>query len=119
MVDPFGSATPDRRLSRMTLGGRATADHQHDPPGRHTYDPHPRGPPCRRTSPAYVNGPSTISQSHAQAARSWPIVMEPSDFPFGERQCSVPDPWGHHWTFSQTIADMAPEDWSGETIDAW
>jgi len=44
------------------------------------------------------------------------IVMEPTEFPFGERQCTVQDPWGHQWTFSQTIDDMAPEDWGGVTI---
>jgi uncharacterized glyoxalase superfamily protein PhnB len=47
------------------------------------------------------------------------IEMEPTDFSFGERQCSVVDPWGQHWTLSQTIADVAPEDWGGETIAAW
>jgi uncharacterized glyoxalase superfamily protein PhnB len=44
------------------------------------------------------------------------IFMEPTDFPFGERQCTVQDPWGHLWTFSQTMADVAPEDWGGTTI---
>ena len=44
------------------------------------------------------------------------IVMEPTEFPFGERQCTVQDPWGHQWSFSQTIADIAPEEWGGETI---
>ena len=47
------------------------------------------------------------------------ILMEPTEFAFGERQCTVLDPWGHHWTFSQTIADVAPEDWGGKTIDPW
>ena len=46
------------------------------------------------------------------------IVMEPTDFPFGERQCTVQDPWGHQWTFSQTIADVAPQDWGGEAISS-
>ena len=53
------------------------------------------------------------------AARGATVLMEPTDFPFGERQCTVLDPWGHHWTFSQTIADVAPEDWGGNTIDPW
>lgn len=44
------------------------------------------------------------------------IVMEPTDFPFGERQCTVQDPWGHQWTFSQTIADIEPEAWGGVPI---
>jgi uncharacterized glyoxalase superfamily protein PhnB len=47
------------------------------------------------------------------------ILMEPTDFSFGERQCAVLDPWGHHWTFSQTIDDVRPEEWGGQTIDAW
>jgi uncharacterized glyoxalase superfamily protein PhnB len=44
------------------------------------------------------------------------VVMESTEFPFGERQFTVQDPWGHQWTFSQTIADVAPEEWGGETI---
>ena len=47
------------------------------------------------------------------------ILMEPTDFAFGERQCTVQDPWGHHWTFSQTISDIEPEEWGGETIKPW
>jgi uncharacterized glyoxalase superfamily protein PhnB len=31
--------------------------------------------------------------------------------PFGERLYSVEDVGGHRWTFSQSIADIAPEDW--------
>jgi uncharacterized glyoxalase superfamily protein PhnB len=45
------------------------------------------------------------------------ILAEPADFPYGERQCTVQDPWGHRWTFSQTISDVAPEDWGGQTIE--
>jgi len=44
------------------------------------------------------------------------IVMEPTDFPFGERQCTVADIAGHQWTFSETLEDVAPEAWGGETI---
>jgi uncharacterized glyoxalase superfamily protein PhnB len=44
------------------------------------------------------------------------ILLEPTEFPYGERQCTVQDPWGHRWTFSQTTADVAPEEWGGETI---
>ena len=59
------------------------------------------------------------AQRNQAAEHGGTILMEPTDFPFGERQCTVRDPWGHHWTFSQTIVDVAPEDWGGETIDAW
>jgi uncharacterized glyoxalase superfamily protein PhnB len=44
------------------------------------------------------------------------IVEEPRDQPYGERQYSATDPWGHRWTFSQTLADVAPEEWGGESI---
>lgn len=39
------------------------------------------------------------------------IVNEPRDMPFGERQYTVTDPWGHRWTFSQSIADVPFEAW--------
>jgi uncharacterized glyoxalase superfamily protein PhnB len=39
------------------------------------------------------------------------IVRRPEDYPYGERQYSAEDLEGHRWTFSQTIADAAPEDW--------
>lgn len=44
------------------------------------------------------------------------VVMEPTDMPFGERQCTVRDLAGHRWTFSQTIADAEPESWGGKTV---
>jgi uncharacterized glyoxalase superfamily protein PhnB len=52
-------------------------------------------------------------QARAHGAR---IVMEPTDFEYGERQYHAEDLAGHQWTFSQTLADTAPEDWGGETI---
>lgn len=47
------------------------------------------------------------------AANGAQILEEPTDFPFGERQYTAQDPAGHRWTFSQTIADVAPEEWGG------
>ncbi len=44
------------------------------------------------------------------------ILMEPIDHPYGERQYNAEDPWGHQWTFSQTLADVAPEQWGGVTV---
>jgi uncharacterized glyoxalase superfamily protein PhnB len=74
---------------------------------------------------AVITGSITVrvldvrAQRDRAAEQGGTIVMEPTDFPFGERQCTVLDPWGHHWTFSQTIDDVAPEDWGGQTIDPW
>jgi uncharacterized glyoxalase superfamily protein PhnB len=36
---------------------------------------------------------------------------------YGERQYSAEDPFGHQWTFTETRADVAPEDWGGETVE--
>jgi uncharacterized glyoxalase superfamily protein PhnB len=41
------------------------------------------------------------------------ILSAPADHSYGERQYSVEDLAGHRWTFTQTIADVAPEDWGG------
>jgi uncharacterized glyoxalase superfamily protein PhnB len=41
------------------------------------------------------------------------ILTPPKDHSYGERQYSVEDLAGHRWTFTQAIADLAPEDWGG------
>ena len=45
------------------------------------------------------------------------IEQEPRDFEYGERQCAFTDPWGHRWTLTQTLRDVAPEEWGGSTPD--
>lgn len=45
--------------------------------------------------------------AHARAAGA-EILMEPTDFEYGERQYSALDPAGHLWTFTETIADVDP-----------
>lgn len=45
------------------------------------------------------------------------ISGAPADFSYGERQYSVEDIGGHRWTFSQSIADVAPSDWGGTWFD--
>lgn len=41
------------------------------------------------------------------------ILSAPADHRYGERQYTVEDFAGHVWTFSQSIADVDPEDWGG------
>ena len=53
--------------------------------------------------------------AHARAHGA-AILTEPTDYPYGERQYNAEDPWGHQWTFSQTLADVAPEEWGGVTV---
>lgn len=41
------------------------------------------------------------------------ILTEPTDYEYGERQYSCADPWGHRWTFSETLDDVHPDVWGG------
>lgn len=56
---------------------------------------------------------------HCQRARSQgaAIVAEPSDMPYGERQYTARDHSGRAWVFSETIADVRPEEWGGTSTD--
>ena len=40
------------------------------------------------------------------------ILTEPTVHAYGERQYNAQDFHGHRWDFTETIADVAPEDWS-------
>ena len=42
--------------------------------------------------------------------------MEPTDHVYGERQYTAEDYAGHQWTFSETLADVAPEEWGGISV---
>jgi uncharacterized glyoxalase superfamily protein PhnB len=58
------------------------------------------------------------AHAHCQRARERGarILMEPTDFEYGERQYTAEDPAGHQWTFSETLADVAPEEWGGTSV---
>ena len=58
--------------------------------------------------------------AHCERAREHGarIVMEPTDFEYGERQYTAEDLAGHQWTFSQTLRDVAPEEWGGVLLGA-
>jgi uncharacterized glyoxalase superfamily protein PhnB len=57
-------------------------------------------------------------RAHCERARTHGarILMEPTEFEYGERQYTAEDPAGHQWMFTETVADVAPEEWGGETI---
>ena len=58
------------------------------------------------------------ADAHCEHAREHgaSILTEPTDYPYGERQYNAEDPWGHQWTFSHTLADVAPEQWGGVSV---
>ncbi len=57
---------------------------------------------------------AALDRALAAGAR---LVRELADHPYGERQCTVTDLGGHRWTFSESIADVAPEEWGGVSMD--
>jgi uncharacterized glyoxalase superfamily protein PhnB len=44
------------------------------------------------------------------------ILTEPKDHVYGERQYDAQDFYGHHWNFTETIADVEPESWGGTSV---
>jgi uncharacterized glyoxalase superfamily protein PhnB len=56
--------------------------------------------------------------AHCERARraGAQILMEPRSMEYGERQYNAEDFAGHRWTFSQSIADKAPEEWGGVSV---
>lgn len=58
------------------------------------------------------------ARAHCERARAHGarILIEPTDMLFGERQYNAEDFAGHQWTFSETLADVAPETWGGVTV---
>jgi uncharacterized glyoxalase superfamily protein PhnB len=42
------------------------------------------------------------------------ILQPPATHPFGERQYTAEDPEGYRWTFSESVADVKPEEWGAK-----
>ena len=56
-----------------------------------------------------------VDAHHERASeRGAQILGAPADYPYGERQYTAVDLGGHTWTFSQSVADVAPHS-SGTT----
>jgi uncharacterized glyoxalase superfamily protein PhnB len=47
------------------------------------------------------------------------VVEELTTFEYGERSGVLEDPGGHRWELTQTVRDVAPEDWGGTTVAPW
>jgi uncharacterized glyoxalase superfamily protein PhnB len=45
------------------------------------------------------------------------ITQEPETYPYGERQYNAVDFAGRSWTFSQSVADVHPDEWGGTAKD--
>lgn len=55
------------------------------------------------------------ADAHCKRARDHGaiITQEPTTYPFGERQYNARDFAGYSWTFSQSVADVHPQEWGG------
>ncbi len=47
------------------------------------------------------------------------VVEELRTYEYGERSGVIEDPAGHRWELTQTVRDMAPEEWGGTTVAPW
>ena len=67
-------------------------------------------PPRPNEVSQYVTVHVDDVDEHVEHARECgaQILKSPTDMPFGERQYTVKDPWGHRWTFSQSICRRCP-----------
>jgi uncharacterized glyoxalase superfamily protein PhnB len=54
-----------------------------------------------------------LARARSHGAR---VLQEPTEYEYGERECTVEDLAGHRWQFTQTLRDVAPEEWGGQTV---
>ena len=52
----------------------------------------------------------------AAVARGARLTDPQHDWEYGERQATIDDPFGHQWVLNQTLIDVAPEQWGGQTV---
>lgn len=73
----------------------------------------PPTPGAPRSHSVMVDCPDADAQYERIRSKGGTLISEPATHPFGERQFSAEDLAGHHWTFSQSVADVAAEEWGG------
>jgi uncharacterized glyoxalase superfamily protein PhnB len=79
---------------------------------------HDRKPPRAGEATHSVTVRVEDVNAHCARARAHgaEILMEPTDFEYGERQYTAADLAGHQWTFSETLEDVDPASWGGELL---
>jgi uncharacterized glyoxalase superfamily protein PhnB len=55
-------------------------------------------------------------RARAHGAR---VLEPPIDREYGERECTVEDLAGHRWQFTETMRDVAPEEYGCQTVAPW
>jgi uncharacterized glyoxalase superfamily protein PhnB len=59
---------------------------------------------------------AAFARAREQGAK---ILEEPTTWEYGERSGVVEDLAGHRWELTQTVRDVAPEEWGGLTVAPW
>jgi len=57
-----------------------------------------------------------FSRARGHGAR---VVDELTTWEYGERSGVLEDLGGHRWELTQTLSDVAPEEWGGTTVAPW
>jgi len=78
-------------------------------PGRRT-------PEKERSHQVMLKVADVASVVEAAVALKARLVEPPHDWEYGERQATIDDPFGHQWVLNQTLTDVAPEQWGGNTV---
>jgi uncharacterized glyoxalase superfamily protein PhnB len=60
-----------------------------------------------------VDAVALFERAKACGAR---VLEEPTEHEYGELECTVEDLAGHRWQLTETVRDVAPEEWGGETV---
>jgi uncharacterized glyoxalase superfamily protein PhnB len=78
-------------------------------PGRRT----PEGAVSHQVMLKVVDVAAVVEHATAQGAQ---LVDPLHDWEYGERQACVTDPFGHQWVLNQTLRDVEPEEWGGQSV---
>jgi uncharacterized glyoxalase superfamily protein PhnB len=61
-----------------------------------------------------------VTAQYERAISNGARLIEPlTDREYGERECTVEDLAGHRWQFTQTLRDVAPEEYGCQTVAPW
>lgn len=61
-----------------------------------------------------------VDAQHQRARDHGARILEPpTEQIYGERECTIEDLAGHRWQFTQTLRDVAPEEYGCQTVEPW
>jgi uncharacterized glyoxalase superfamily protein PhnB len=66
-----------------------------------------------------IRVPDVAAQYERARAQGARVLEPPTDQMYGERECTFEDLAGHHWQFSETVRDVAPEEYGCQTVAPW